>query len=141
VSWELQGAEEGNHLTSLVKPKHPNIALAVCGYSKVLDIISNKWTALIIYAMEDGNIRYGEMARRIEGISKKMLTQTLRKLERDGLVQRHITPSVPPMVEYSLTPLGESLLQPMRELRQWGRENYVRVEAARVNFDLTYSDD
>lgn len=70
-----------------------------------------------------------------------MLTQTLRKLERDGLVQRHITPSVPPMVEYSLTPLGESLLQPMRELRQWGRENYVRVEAARVNFDLTYSDD
>ncbi|WP_282940505.1 helix-turn-helix domain-containing protein [Paenibacillus sp. RC67] len=128
-------------MTSLVKPKHPNISLAVCGYSKVLDIISNKWTALIIYAMENGSIRYGEMLRRIEGVSKKMLTQTLRKLERDGLVQRHITPSVPPMVEYSLTPLGETLLQPMRELRQWGRENYVHVEAARVNYDLTYGDD
>lgn len=82
----------------------PDISLSICGYSKVLDIISNKWTALVIYAMEDGIIRYSDIRRRIEGISKKMLTQTLRQLERDGLVQREITPSVPPIVEYSLTP-------------------------------------
>ncbi|MFD0698667.1 winged helix-turn-helix transcriptional regulator [Paenibacillus sp. GCM10027628] len=126
-------------MTSSAKTKQPDISLAVCGYSKVLEIISNKWTALVIYALENGSIRYGEMERRIEGISKKMLTQTVRKLEWNGLVKRHITPTVPPAVEYSLTPLGESLLQPMRELRQWGRENYLHVEAARANSDLTYS--
>ena len=97
----------------------PDISLSICGYSKVLDIISNKWTALVIYAMEDGIIRYSDIRRRIEGISKKMLTQTLRQLERDGLVKREITPSVPPIVEYSLTPLGVLLLEPMRALNQW----------------------
>jgi len=116
------------------KTKQPDISLAICGYSRVLEIISDKWTALVIYALENGSIRYGEIERRIEGISKKMLTQTLRKLEWNGLVQRHITPTVPPMVEYSLTSLGGSLLQPLRELRQWGRDNYWYVEAARENY-------
>ncbi|WP_227793497.1 winged helix-turn-helix transcriptional regulator [Paenibacillus guangzhouensis] len=117
------------------KTKQPDISLAICGYSRVLEIISDKWTALIIYALENGGVRYGEIERRIEGISKKMLTQTLRKLEWNGLVQRHITPTVPPMVEYSLTSLGGSLLQPMRELRQWGRDNYWHVEEARANYE------
>lgn len=120
------------------KTGQPDISISACGYSKVLEIISNKWTALVIYAMEDGIIRYGEIGRRIEGISKKMLTQTLRQLERDGLVQRDITPSVPPIVEYSLTPLGETLLQPMRELKQWTRANYSLVEQARATYDQTY---
>lgn len=86
----------------------PDISVSACAYSKVLEIISNKWTALVIYALEGGILRYGELRRRIEGVSQKMLTQTLRQLERDGLVKRHITPSVPPIVEYSLTPLGET---------------------------------
>ncbi|MDN8588823.1 helix-turn-helix domain-containing protein [Paenibacillus sp. 11B] len=115
--------------------KQSDISLSNCGYSKVLDIISDKWTALVMYAMENGKIRYGEMLRRVEGISKKMLTQTVRKLERDGLVQRHITPTVPLIVEYSLTILGETLLQPMKELRQWGREHYTQVVEARVQYD------
>ncbi|MEC0176781.1 MULTISPECIES: helix-turn-helix domain-containing protein [Paenibacillus] len=119
--------------------KQSDISLSNCGYSKVLDIISNKWSALVIYAMEDGKIRYGEMLRRVEGISKKMLTQTVRKLERDGVVQRHITPTVPLSVEYSLTTLGETLLQPMKELRQWGRENYTQVVEARVKYDSAYT--
>ncbi|SEN71657.1 helix-turn-helix domain-containing protein [Paenibacillus sp. OK076] len=119
--------------------KQSDISLSNCGYSKVLDIISNKWTALVIYAMENGKIRYGEMLRRVEGISKKMLTQTVRKLERDGLVQRHITPTVPPSVEYSLTTLGETLLKPMKELRQWGRENFTQVVEARVKYDVAYT--
>lgn len=110
------------------KTVQPDISISACGYSKVLEIISNKWTALVIYALEDGIIRYGEIGRRIEGISKKMLTQTLRQLERDGLVHRDITPSIPPIVEYSLTRLGETLLQPMRELKQWTRANYSLVE-------------
>lgn len=128
-------------MTLSAKTRQPDISLAVCGYSRVLEMVSNKWTALVIYALENGSIRYGEMGRRIEGISKKMLTQTVRKLERDGLVQRHITPTMPPIVEYSLTPLGETLLQPMRELRQWARINYSYVEAARANYDLTYNKD
>ncbi|GGG79117.1 winged helix-turn-helix transcriptional regulator [Paenibacillus radicis (ex Gao et al. 2016)] len=128
-------------MTASAKTKQPDISLAVCGYSKVIEIISNKWTALVIYAIENGSIRYGEIERRIAGISKKMLTQTLRKLERDGIVQRHITPSVPPMVEYSLTLLGQTLLRPMRELRQWGRDNYMHVEAARMQYDFTYNKD
>ncbi|TKH43016.1 helix-turn-helix domain-containing protein [Paenibacillus sp. FSL R10-2782] len=126
-------------MTSSITKKQPDITLAGCGYSRVLDIISNKWTALVIYALENGRIRYGDISRRVEGISKKMLTQTVRKLERDGLVQRHITPTVPATVEYSLTPLGETLLLPMKELRQWGRTNYSHVEEARVNYDLKYS--
>ncbi|MHA6528994.1 winged helix-turn-helix transcriptional regulator [Paenibacillus sp. BAC0078] len=126
-------------MTNVSKSKQSDISLSNCGYSKVLDIISNKWTVLVIYAMEKGGIRYGEMLRRVEGISKKMLTQTVRKLERDGLVGRHITLTVPPSVEYSLTPLGETLLQPMKELRQWGRVNYNQVVEARANYDFAYT--
>ncbi|GED69978.1 transcriptional regulator [Brevibacillus reuszeri] len=128
-------------MKSSANPKQPDISVAECGYSRVLEIISNKWTALVIYAMENGSIRYGEMNRIIVGISKKMLTQTVRKLERDGVVQRHITPTVPPAVEYSLTPLGETLLQPMSELRQWGRIHFSHVETARENYDKTNKKD
>jgi len=140
VPWIL-GCTGGIQLVSSSKTKQADISLSNCGYSKVLDIISNKWTALVIYAMESGKIRYGEMLRRVEGISKKMLTQTVRKLERDGLVQRHITPTVPPSVEYSLTLLGETLLQPMQELRQWGRVNYTQVVEARANYDFANTTD
>ncbi|OBZ14159.1 HxlR family transcriptional regulator [Bacillus sp. FJAT-27264] len=124
-------------MTSSNRKKQPDFTLAGCGYSRVLDIISNKWTGLVIYALENGQIRYGEISRKVDGISKKMLTETLRKLERDGIVKRHITPVVPPIVDYSLTALGETLLQPMKELRQWGRTNYSEVEEARANYDRT----
>jgi DNA-binding HxlR family transcriptional regulator len=101
----------------------------------VLEILSNKWAALVIYALDEGSLRYGEVRRRIVGISQKMLTQTLRQLERDGLITRDITPSLPPMVEYSLTPLGESLSQMMRPLKEWTNENYPLVEKAREEYD------
>ncbi|MCP1311021.1 winged helix-turn-helix transcriptional regulator [Paenibacillus tyrfis] len=128
-------------MTSSPKTRPSGISPATCGYSRVLELISDKWTALVIYALEDGSVRYGEMGRRIDGISKKMLTQTVRKLERDGLVRRHVTPTVPPTVDYSLTPLGETLLQPMKELRQWVRVNYSHVEAARASYDLAHGGD
>ncbi|MDD9271565.1 helix-turn-helix domain-containing protein [Paenibacillus sp. MAHUQ-63] len=111
------------------------MSLSVCGYSKVLEIISNKWTALVIYALEDGSMRYGEIGRRIDGISKKMLTQTLRQLERDGLVKRDITASVPPIVDYSLTALGETLTVPLKHLKQWTSAYYSEVEKAREAYD------
>jgi DNA-binding HxlR family transcriptional regulator len=119
------------------KANHPDISLKVCGYSRMLEIISSKWTVLVFYALENGSARYGEMGRRIEGISKKMLTQTLRQQERDGLVMRHLTPTIPPRVDYSLTPLGESLLKPMQELKKWTVDNYSDVEQARDRYDQT----
>ncbi|RCW48534.1 winged helix-turn-helix transcriptional regulator [Paenibacillus prosopidis] len=122
-------------MTNLIGFKQPDISISACSYRRVLEIISNKWTALVIYALDEGSLRYGEVRRRIEGISQKMLTQTLRQLERDGLIRRDITPSVPPMVEYSLTPLGESLSQLMRPLKQWTNENYPLVEKAREEYD------
>jgi DNA-binding HxlR family transcriptional regulator len=119
---------------STVKKK-PDISIEACSYSHALEIISNKWTALVIYAMEDGTIRYGDMKRRIVGISQKMLTQTLKQLERDGMVLRKLTPSVPPITEYSLTPLGESLTPFLRSLKAWAVDNYATVQEAREEYD------
>lgn len=113
----------------------PDISLTVCSYSHVLEIVSNKWTALVLYAMEGGTIRYGEMKRRIEGISEKMLTQTLKQLERDGLAKRELKPSVPPIAEYSLTLLGESLIPCMRMLKDWAKEHYGAVKRAREQYE------
>ncbi|MDQ0062544.1 winged helix-turn-helix transcriptional regulator [Paenibacillus harenae] len=116
--------------------KTSDISLSICSYTHVLEIISNKWTALVIYALEDGTIRYGEIKRRIEGISQKMLTQTLKQLERDGLVSRKVTPTVPPVVEYTLTPLGESLIPQLRMLKEWARTNYPQVKISREEYDI-----
>ncbi|MFF2480458.1 winged helix-turn-helix transcriptional regulator [Paenibacillus sp. NPDC058071] len=115
--------------------KSGDISLAACSYSHVLEIISNKWTALVIYSLESGTIRYGEIRKRIEGISQKMLTQTLRQLERDGLVSRKVTPAVPPIVEYTLTPLGETLIPNLRMLKEWASNHYSAVTKAREEYD------
>ena len=87
---------------------------AQCPSRLVLDRIADKWTALIIQVLAHGTKRYAELQREIGGISQKMLTQTLRSLERDGLVQRKVHPVVPPKVEYSLTKLGRTLIEPLR---------------------------
>nr|WP_202887351.1 helix-turn-helix domain-containing protein [Cohnella zeiphila] len=100
-----------------------------------MEIISSKWAALVLYALEAGTIRYGEMKRRIEGVSEKMLTQTLRQLERDGLVARKVTASVPPVSEYSLTPLGQSLVPYMGMLKEWASDHYSQVKEARAEYD------
>ncbi|WP_229263519.1 winged helix-turn-helix transcriptional regulator [Cohnella cholangitidis] len=113
----------------------PDISHEACSYSHVLEIISNKWTALVIYAMEDGTIRYGEIKRRIEGVSQKMLTQTLKQLERDGIVARKLTLSVPPIAEYSLSPLGESLIPLLKMLQVWAADNFRAVREAREQYD------
>ncbi|REK75050.1 winged helix-turn-helix transcriptional regulator [Paenibacillus paeoniae] len=117
--------------------KPADISLTACSYTHVLEIISNKWTALVIYSLEEGTIRYGEIKKRIEGISQKMLTQTLRQLERDGLVTRKVTPSVPPIVDYTLTPLGKTLIPCMKMLKEWAAEHYPSVQQARVSYELS----
>jgi DNA-binding HxlR family transcriptional regulator len=98
-----------------------------CPSRKVLERISDKWTALVIYALAEGTMRYGELQRRVGGVSQKMLTQTLRSLEDDGLVARRIYPVVPPMVEYSLTPLGRTLTEPLTAVRQWAEKHLPQL--------------
>jgi DNA-binding HxlR family transcriptional regulator len=104
------------------------------GAREVLDLIADKWTALVVYVLAGGTKRHGELRREIEGISQKMLTQTLRHLERDGLVERKVYPVVPPMVEYSLTPLGKTLIGPLCAVCHWAEEHLAEVDAARTRY-------
>ena len=90
---------------------------------------------LVIYALSEGTKRHNRLQREVEGISQKMLTKTLRSLERDGLIRREVYPVVPPKVEYSLTPLGESLIGILTELCEWAEEHIEEVEAARADYD------
>ncbi len=98
----------------------------------VLDRIADKWTALIIYVLATGTRRYAALQREIGGISQKMLTQTLRSLERDGLVLRKVHPVVPPKVEYALTPLGRTLIEPLAGICRWSEKHLPQLEANRT---------
>ena len=106
-----------------------------CSTRQVLDRIGDKWTALIIGLLEDRTMRFSELQHSIGGISQKMLTQTLRSLERDGLVTRTIYAEVPPRVEYALTPLGKTLCAPIRAIREWAETNIEQVSAAQNEYD------
>lgn len=109
--------------------------LAACPSRKLLDRVSDKWVTLSLSALGDGPLRYSEISRRIAGVSQKMLTQTLRTLERDGLVTRTVTPTVPVRVDYELTQLGASLLAQLLPLKQWAEQHMADVERAQGTFD------
>lgn len=109
---------------------------ADCPTQRVLETIADKWSVIVIYALSKQETRrYSELQRIIGGISQKMLTQTLRKLERDGLVERHVYPVVPPKVEYSLTPLGKTLTELLRAICKWAEVHLDEIEAARRGYD------
>jgi DNA-binding HxlR family transcriptional regulator len=103
-----------------------------CASRQVLDRIADKWTALIIRVLSLGTKRPSELQRAIPGISQKMLTQTLRSLEGDGIVQRKVYPVIPPRVEYSLTSLGKSLTEPLDAICRWAEKHLPELEAARA---------
>jgi DNA-binding HxlR family transcriptional regulator len=103
--------------------------------SSVLARVGDKWTVLIVALLGDGPKRFNEIKRMVGGISQRMLTLTLRGLERDGLVTRTVFPTVPPRVDYELTPLGRSLWEPVEALGAWARGNIGEIEAARRRFD------
>ncbi|EME98977.1 helix-turn-helix transcriptional regulator [Streptomyces mobaraensis NBRC 13819 = DSM 40847] len=109
--------------------------LAVCPARHLLDRIGDKWVSLAVNALAEGPQRYSDLARRLVSVSQKMLTQTLRNLERDGLLTRTVTPAVPVRVDYALTPLGESLVPLMRAIKTWAESNMDDVLAARARFD------
>jgi DNA-binding HxlR family transcriptional regulator len=112
-----------------------NVFLSQCPSRQLLDRLSDKWVGLVICALEDGPRRYSEISREVAGVSQKMLTQTLRSLERDGLVEREVTPSVPVRVDYTLTALGTSLLPVMDAVHAWAERHMDEVNAAREEFD------
>jgi DNA-binding HxlR family transcriptional regulator len=115
------------------KTKQPD---ANCGAREMLTRIGDKWSVHVIYALSDaGTLRFSEMRRRIDGISQRMLTVTLRGLERDGLVHRNMYPEVPPRVEYTLTPLGATLRKLVHALIEWSRAHLTEVDAARRRYD------
>jgi DNA-binding HxlR family transcriptional regulator len=110
----------------------PSVMEPQCPSRLVLERIADKWTALIIQILANGTMRYSALQQRIGGISQKMLTQTLRSLERDGLVQRKVYPVVPPRVEYSLTRLGRTLIEPLRTLCRWSEKHLAELQANRA---------
>ncbi len=106
-----------------------------CPSREVLDRIGDTWSVLIVISLAGGPQRYTELARRIEGVSPKMLTQTLRGLERDGLISRTVHPVVPPRVDYALTDLGRRLLTVVEALEAWAESNMDDVVRARAAYD------
>lgn len=109
-----------------------------CPTRHTLDRIADKYTVLIIVFLQDRPRRFNELQRIITGISQKMLTQTLRSLERDGLITRTIYPEVPPRVEYALTALGETLIEPLAAIRCWAETNIEAVVMAQSAYDEKY---
>ena len=103
--------------------------------SEVLNRVGDKWSVLIVVTLAEGSKRFNELRREIPSISQRMLTLTLRGLERDGLVTRTVTPSIPPRVDYELTELGRSLQKPVEALANWAIENIEAVYAAQTRFD------
>ena len=105
------------------------------GINEVLSRIGDKWSMLIVSCLADGPRRFSELKRAIPTISQRMLTLTLRGLERDGLVSRTVTPSIPPRVDYELTALGHSLRGPVSALSQWALDNIAAIHDAQAVFD------
>ena len=108
---------------------------ADCEVRQILDRIADKWSLLVIALLEDRTLRFSELQRQIDGVSQRMLTVTLRQLERDGLVTRTVHPVVPPKVEYALTPLGGSLHRTIQALVTWTEANQAEIAAARGAYD------
>src|SRR6185503_10840503 len=102
---------------------------------EVLNRVGDKWSVLVVGLLGDGPKRFGELRRSIEGISQRMLTLTLRGLERDGLITRTVEPTIPPKVEYELTKLGRTLLEPIEALTQWAVDNRVAIHEAQQKYD------
>lgn len=109
---------------------------AHCPSRRLLDTIGDKWVSLVVVALGlHGPLRYSQLSGMIAGVSQKMLTQTLRGMERDGLLTRTVTPTVPVRVDYELTPLGRSLIEVLRHLKAWAEEHMPEVDDARAAYD------
>ncbi|QYN38970.1 helix-turn-helix transcriptional regulator [Pseudonocardia sp. DSM 110487] len=118
-------------------PQQPdwNVLVSTCPSRTSLARIANKWTAMVVVVLGRGTLRFGDLRTAVEGISGKVLTETLRDLERDGLVARHVYAEMPPRVEYELTTLGRTLHTPLLALSRWAEEHIAEVLEARDAYD------
>lgn len=119
----------------VLAPDVPNVYEANCPTRQVLDLIADKWTVLIIILLKDKPQRFSQLQRGIGGISQKMLAQTLRGLERDGLVVRTVYAEVPPRVEYKLTPVAQTLIEPIIAIRDWAESNINTIVHSQNQYD------
>lgn len=117
-----------------------NVMVATCPSRTSLARIANKWTAMIVIALSGGPLRFGQVRQAVDGISGKVLADTLRDLERDGLLTRTAHDEMPPRVEYELTPLGRSLREPLTALARWAEAHIEEVEQARADYDRVHDE-
>ena len=118
-----------------MSPSHKQVSGRCLAVREVLNRVGDKWSVLVVALLGDGKKRFSVLRRSIEGISQRMLTLTLKGLERDGLITRTVYSTIPPRVEYELTKLGRSLLNPIRELGDWAGQNREKIQAARNRYD------
>jgi DNA-binding HxlR family transcriptional regulator len=118
-----------------MKPRHNGLPADCRAISDVLSRVGDKWSVLVVSRLGAGAMRFNELRRSIGGISQRMLTLTLRGLERDGLVTRTVFPTIPPRVDYALTSLGRDLLEPVSALGEWATRNQAKIARAREKFD------
>jgi DNA-binding HxlR family transcriptional regulator len=130
-------SQEGTFLSSghLAETRLPDVFSAVCPTRQLLDRVADKWTTLVLVLLREGPMRFNALRRRIEGVSQKMLSQTVRQLERDGLVTRTVTPTVPVSVSYALTPLGGTLVDALQAMIDWAEDNMAEVGKAQAAYD------
>ncbi|GHH95793.1 winged helix-turn-helix transcriptional regulator [Streptomyces capillispiralis] len=121
--------------THIDVPDHVSEGLPTCRLREVLDRVGDKWSVLIMAILGDGPRRYSELRRSIDGISQRMLTLTLRSLERDGLVIRTVTPTTPPRVDYELTPVGKTLSSRVSSLIEWAEQHREYISISRRSYD------
>ncbi len=137
----MDGSEWGEgYRAQVVASFHAGELYDRCPVRSVLDRIGDKWTVLVILLLSEGPLRFAALRRAIPDISQRMLTQSLRGLERDGMVMRTVYPTKPPAVDYRLTALGRSLLGPLGSLTDWANRNHAAIDAARADFDRAATD-
>jgi DNA-binding HxlR family transcriptional regulator len=122
-----------------LSPGNKHVPGACLAVREVLNRVGDKWSVQVVSLLGDGTKRFSELRRMIEGISQRMLTLTLKGLERDGLIIRTMYPTIPPRVEYELTKLGRSLLTPITGLAGWAAQNRERIQTAREKYDAQIS--
>jgi DNA-binding HxlR family transcriptional regulator len=122
-------------MSRIAKFEEMGFTPANCPVRDVMDRVSGKWASLLLLELMDGPLRFGAIRRRVPDISQRMLTQTLRDLQRDGYISRTVYPTQPPSVEYKLTELGQSFSEPLRALVEWAEQNHNSIRRAREEFD------
>jgi DNA-binding HxlR family transcriptional regulator len=122
-----------------MSPSHKHVPAECPAIREVLNRVGDKWSVLVIAMLGEGPRRFSELRRMIEGVSQRMLTLTLKGLERDGMITRTVYPTIPPRVEYQLTNLGRTLLQPIQGLAKWAGQNREKIQEARGKYDARQS--